>query len=154
MDRQVTALKIDPGFRPLNSRLGVSDNATKPTQAKSFADVMHKHGEQASKDELNRKFKEIQLQGDRLARSMTVRELKAYRLMVKGFLEDTVRRGVGIKDSRGWDRRGRGKRYKLLDEIDATLLQMADELLESEQGKIDLLQKIGEIRGMLINLCF
>jgi len=31
---------------------------------------------------------------------------------------------------------------------------MADEMLESEQGRIDLLQKIGEVRGMLINLFF
>ncbi|MNJ50868.1 hypothetical protein D3C77_461560 [compost metagenome] len=115
---------------------------------------MQQQGERASQEELNRRFKEIQLQGDRLARSMTIRELKAYRLLVKRFMEDTVRRGVGMKDSRGWDRRGRGKRYKLLDEIDAALLEMADEMLETEQGKIELLQKIGEIRGMLINLCF
>ncbi|GIP55661.1 MULTISPECIES: YaaR family protein [Paenibacillus] len=147
-------MKIDPGYRPLKSGLGVNENAAKPIQAKSFSDVMQQHGEQASKEELNRRFKEIQLQGDRLARSMTVRELKAYRLLVKRFLEDTVRQGVSIKESRGWDRRGRGKRYKLLDEVDAALLAMADELLETEQGKIDLLQKIGEIRGMLINICF
>lgn len=147
-------MKIDPGYRPLKSSMGVTDSAAKPVQSKSFSDVMQQHGEQASKEELNRRLKEIQLQGDRLARSMTVRELKAYRLLVKRFLEDTVRRGVGIKESRGWDRRGRGKRYKLLDEVDAALLSLADELLETEQGKIELLQKIGEIRGMLINICF
>lgn len=148
------AVKIDPGYRPLKSGLGVNDNVAKPVQSKSFSDVMQQHGEQISKEELNRRFKEIQLQGDRLAHSMTVRELKAYRLLVKKFLEDTVRRGVGIKESKGWDRRGRGKRYKLLDEVDAALLAMAEELLETEQGKIELLQKIGEIRGMLINLCY
>jgi len=147
-------VKIDPGYRPLKSGLGINENAAKPVQAKSFSDVMQQHGTQASKDELNRRFKEIQMQGDRLAHSMTIRELKAYRLLVKRFLEDTVRRGVGIKEARGWDRRGRGKRYKLLDEVDAALLAMADELLETEEGKIELLQKIGEIRGMLINLCF
>ncbi|MCM3703952.1 YaaR family protein [Paenibacillus macerans] len=147
-------MKIDPGFRPLQSGLGVTDGPAKPVQSKSFADVMQQHGEQASQEELGRRFKEIQMQGDRLARSMTIRELKAYRLMVKRFLEDTVRRGVLIKEVKGWDRRGRGKRYKLLDEVDAALLAMADELLETEQGKIELLQKIGEIRGMLINLCF
>lgn len=147
-------MKIDPGFRPLNSGLGINDNTPKPVQSKTFSDVMQQQGERASQEELNRRFKEIQLQGDRLARSMTIRELKAYRLLVKRFMEDTVRRGVGMKDSRGWDRRGRGKRYKLLDEIDAALLEMADEMLETEQGKIELLQKIGEIRGMLINLVF
>ncbi|MNI23928.1 hypothetical protein D3C73_775310 [compost metagenome] len=148
------ALKIEPGYRPLKSSLGINESVAKPVQTKSFSDVMQQNGEQASKEELNRKFREIQLQGDRLAHSMTVRELKAYRQMVKRFLEDTVRRGVSMKESRGWDRRGRGRKYKLLDEVDAALLVMADELLETEQGKIELLQKIGEIRGMLINLCF
>lgn len=147
-------MKIEPGYRPLKSSLNMNDNVARPVQTKSFSDVMQHQGEQASKEELNRKMKEIQLQGDRLAHSMTIRELKAYRLLVRKFLEDTVRRGVSMKESRGWDRRGRGRRYNLLDEVDATLLAMADELLESEQGKIELLHKIGEIRGMLINLCF
>lgn len=132
----------------------MSDGANKPVTAKSFSDAMQQQGEQASQQELNRRFQEIQLQGDRLAHSMTVRELKAYRLLVKRFLEDTVRRGVRMKEVKGWDRRGRGKKYNLIDEIDSALLGMAEELLESEQGKIDLLQKIGEIRGMLINLTF
>lgn len=59
-----------------------------------------------------------------------------------------------LRDTRGWDRRGRSKRYKLLEEIDEKLLTMADDMLESEQGRIDLLYKVGEIRGMLINLTF
>ncbi|AWB42794.1 DUF327 domain-containing protein [Paenibacillus sp. CAA11] len=147
-------MKIDPGFRPLNNGRSVTEGTAKPVQAKSFSDVMHQQGERATQEELNRRFNEIQQQGDRLARSMTIRELKAYRLLVKRFLEDTVRRGIGVKETRGWDRRGRGKRYKLLDEIDSALLSMADDLLDTEQGKIDLLQKIGEIRGLLINLSF
>lgn len=73
---------------------------------------------------------------------------------MKRFLEDTVRRGITLRDSRGWDRRGRNKRYKLVEEIDAALIALAEELLETEQGKIELLQKVGEIRGMLINLSF
>ncbi|MNH91680.1 hypothetical protein D3C87_765290 [compost metagenome] len=147
-------MKIEPGYRPLTSGRGITDGSNKPVAAKSFSDAMQQQGEQASQQELNRRVKEIQLQGDRLAHSMTVRELKAYRLLVKRFLEDTVRRGVRMKEVKGWDRRGRGKKYNLIDEIDSALLSMADELLESEQGKIELLQKIGEIRGMLINLSF
>ncbi|MNN58883.1 hypothetical protein D3C81_1739550 [compost metagenome] len=85
---------------------------------------------------------------------MTVRELRQYKLLIKQFLEETARRGVGLKDTRGWDRRGRTKRYKLLEEIDGHLLAMADELLDTEQGKIDILQRVGEIKGLLINLTF
>ncbi|GAB6992536.1 YaaR family protein [Paenibacillus pini] len=147
-------MKINPGFRPMKSELPITDGSAKPIMQKSFSDVMQQRGEQASQEELGRRFKEIQTQGDRLAKSMTIRELKAYKLLVKRFLEDTVRRGVKMKDARGWDRRGRGKRYKLIDEVDAALLAMADDMLESEQGKIDLMQQVGEIRGMLINLVF
>ena len=73
---------------------------------------------------------------------------------MKQFLEETVRQGIGIKDTTGWDRRGRGKRYKLLDEIDRHLVEMADDMLETEEGKIELLGKVGEIRGLLINLFY
>jgi uncharacterized protein YaaR (DUF327 family) len=99
-------------------------------------------------------LEQIQLQGERLSKSMTVRELRQYKLLIKKFLEDTARRGVQLRDTKGWDRRGRSKRYKLLEEIDENLLVMADDLLEHEQGRIEILQKIGEIRGMLINLFF
>lgn len=147
-------MKINPGYRPIKSEVPIVDSGAKTIQQKSFSDVIQQQGQQATQEDLGRRLKEIQMQGDRLARSMTIRELKAYRSMVKRFLEDTVRRGVSMKETRGWDRRGRGKRYKLIDEVDTALLAMADELLESEEGKINLLQQMGEIRGMLINLSF
>jgi len=115
---------------------------------------MQKQQEERTQEELKRKLEDIRLQGERLSRSMTVRELVLYRQMVKDFLEDTLKRGIGLKETRGWDRRGRGKRYKLLEEVDAMLVSMGEELLQSEEGRIELLRKVGEIRGMLINLAF
>ncbi|PAD72270.1 YaaR family protein [Paenibacillus campinasensis] len=147
-------MKINPGFRPIKSELTVPDNTAKPVQQKSFSDMMRQQGERASHEELTRQMRAIALQGDRLLKSMNVRELKAYKQMVRRFLEETVRRGVKMKETRGWDRRGRGKRYNIIDEIDSVLLSMADELLDTEQGRIDLLNKVGEIRGILINLVF
>ncbi|MDT3428784.1 uncharacterized protein YaaR (DUF327 family) [Paenibacillus forsythiae] len=147
-------MKINPNFRPLKNELPPSENMNKPVSRKMFSDVLQQHGEQATRDEITRRIQEIQVQGERLSKSMTIRELTIYRVMVKKFLEETARRGVALKETKGWDRRGRGKRYKLLEEIDTALLGLADELLESEQGRIDLLSKVGEIRGMLINLSF
>ncbi|KGE19969.1 YaaR family protein [Paenibacillus wynnii] len=147
-------MKINPGYRPLKSDLTNVEGANRPVQQKNFSDVFQQQGEQATRDELTRQIKDIQVQGDRLSKSMTIRELTIYRTMIKRFLEETARRGVVLKETRGWDRRGRGKRYKLLDEIDEALLSLADDLLESEEGRIDLLGRVGEIRGMLINLSF
>jgi len=116
--------------------------------------MMQQQDERASEEQLQRILQQISMQGERLAKSMTVRELRQYKLLVKQYLEETARRGVQLRDTRGWDRRGRSKRYKLLEEVDQQLLTLADDMLLSEQGRIDLLHKIGEIRGMLINLTF
>ncbi|MBW7477370.1 YaaR family protein [Paenibacillus oenotherae] len=147
-------MKINPGWRPLGQDRARADIGAKPVQARNFADVMSHQDEQRTMEQLQQKLQDIHNQGERLTRSMTVRELKLYRQMVKQFLEDTLGRGVGLKETRGFDRRGRTKRYKLLDELDSTLIAMGEELLESEEGRMELLGKIGDIRGMLINLFF
>jgi len=147
-------MKIQPGLYPVGKTIQRGELPARPAQSQSFGDMMQQQDEQRTHEELQRKLEDIRMQGDRLTRSMTIRELVLYRQMVKAFLEDTVRRGIALKETRGWDRRGRGKRYKLLEEIDAMLVGMGEELLQSEEGRIDLLQKVGEIRGLLINIAF
>lgn len=147
-------MRVDHGWRPLGQNRTTNDSAVKPVQPVNFADVMIQQDAERTQEQLQQKLQDIHRQGERLAKLMTVRELKLYRQMVKKFLEDTIRRGVGLKEVRGFDRRGRVKRYKLLDELDATLVSMAEELLDTEQGRLELLHKIGEIRGILINLLF
>ncbi len=148
-------MKINPQWRPLGKEIKKPEHAPPhPARTGEFADMMKQQDEQASREQLKRLLKQIDGQADRLSKSMTVRELRNYRWMVKQFLEATVRLGVGIEHTKGWDRRGRGKRYKLLKEIDRQLLDMAEEMLESEHGRIGILHRIGEIRGLLINLSF
>lgn len=148
-------MKIQPpGYPLIHKATPRGEPSSRPQQAFSFGDMMQQQDEQRTQEELQRKLEDIRQQGDRLARSMTVRELVLYRQMVRSFLEDTVKRGIGLKETRGWDRRGRSKRYKLLEEVDAMLVSMGDELLRTEEGRLDLLSKVGEIRGILINLAF
>ena len=147
-------MRVDQGWRPIGQNRANTDASSKPVQPANFADVMMQQDSQRTQEQLQRKLQDIHRQGDRLAKNMMVRELMLYRQLVKSFLEDTLRRGVGLKEVRGFDRRGRVKRYKLLDEIDAHLVSMGEDLLSTEEGRIELLNKIGEIRGILINLLF
>jgi uncharacterized protein YaaR (DUF327 family) len=148
-------LKINPGWQPIGKNVKVNENVPPPQMApRNFSDIMQQQDEKFTQEQLSKMVQQITLQGDRLSRAMTLRELLQYKLLIKQFLEETARRGVNLRDTKGWDRRGRSKRYKLLEEIDLELLSLADELLENEQGRIEILHKIGEIRGMLINLLF
>ena len=148
-------MKINPNITTFGKNVQRSDSSVQPPLTpKSFSDTMNQHEQQLGQEQLRKMFDHIQLQAGRLMKSMTVRELRAYKQLVKQFLEETVKRGVALKETKGWDRRGRTKRYKLLEEVDALLLQMGEELLQEEQGRIELLNKVGEIRGMLLNAYF
>jgi uncharacterized protein YaaR (DUF327 family) len=146
-------MRINPDWRSFGRTVRVNEPASpRQVEQKSFQDFMQNSEERSSDEQLAKRIKEIQMQGDRLSKSMTVRNLRLYKQMIKKFLEETVRRGVVLKEVRGLDRRGRGKMHKILDEIDTHLLEMADELLENEHGRVQLLYRVGEIRGLLINL--
>lgn len=148
-------MKINPGWRSMPKDVLRPDlNSSQQVAHKSFSDMMQQQDEQADQQQLRKKLNEIQIQGERLTKSMTIRELRAYKLLVRQFLEETARRGIQLKETRGWDRRGRGKKYRLLEEIDKQLLDMADDMLQEEQGRVELLQRVGEIRGLLINFLY
>lgn len=148
-------MKIQPHISTFGTNISRGESAAQHTgMPKSFSDTMSQQEERYSQEQLKRMLDQIQLQGGRLAKSMTVRELRAYKLLVKQFLEETVKRGIKLKETTGWDRRGRTKRYKLLEEVDALLLSMGEEMLQNEQGRLELLEKVGEIRGLLLNVYF
>lgn len=148
-------MKINSGFHSLQKKIPVTEPlTTQGVQNKGFSDIMQQNGERNQREQIAYILQQIQSQAERLTHSMTIRELRRYKLLVKQFLEQTVRKGVGIKNTRGWDRRGRTRRYKLIEEVDGHLLEMTDDLLVKEKGRVDILNKVGEIRGLLINLTF
>jgi len=148
-------VKINPGLRSTLNELKRTEQASSQTSStRGFSDMMQQQQERSTQEQLKRRIEEIRQQGERLAKTMTVRELRAYKMMIRAFLEETARRGVHLKETRGWDRRGRGKRYRILEDIDQHLLAMADDMLEREEGQVDLLRRVGEIQGLLINVFF
>lgn len=126
--------------------------ASQSVDAKSFSDNLSEQQEKQGQEQVSRLLAQIRQQSDRLSRSMNVRELRQYRVLLRQFIGETSRRGVGLKDTRGQDRGGNNRRYKLLEELDGHLLKLTDELLDSEEGRLLLLSRMGEIKGMLINI--
>lgn len=148
-------MKINLGLRSVQKGFPLHEAPQQnQVQQKSFSDTMQQQQEQKSRQQLQSMMLEIAHQSDRLKSSMTVRELLKYKMMVKKFLEETARKGVAIHDSRSWDRRGRSRRFMLLKEIDRHLLEMAESLLDSEQGRMKLLDNVGEIKGLLVNYLY
>ena len=119
----------------------------------SFKFTLVSHIEEAElQARLNTLMEEITMQGDKLAKKRDVRDMKHYRGLIKDFLNEVVTRSHGFSRENFLDRRGRHRVYGIIRLIDDNLDQLAQELMKDEQDHLAILNKIGEIRGLLLDI--
>ncbi|MFD9628691.1 YaaR family protein [Peribacillus muralis] len=101
---------------------------------------------------LNRLIGDIEGAGQRLVRSRTFRELAKYKTLVKRFVKEAVEYGLELKQSTSWNQYGQSRPLKTVETIDARLVELSEEILNKEKSSLEILEMIGEIKGLLINL--
>ena len=148
-------MKIGDGIRPPFDPLKGSDQRkNQQVEKANFRDLVKGEGQRLDQEKVNKLLQEIDRQGDILARSRSVRDFYHYKNLVKRFMEEAVKYGVALDDRKGTNRRRRSRLYKIIKEVDEHLLKLADDLLSEQAPMLEMLARIGEIRGMLINLYF
>ncbi len=105
-----------------------------------------------SKELLDELLKDIESKGKQLIENRTVETLIEYREMIKGFVEEAVEKGYKIEERRGFSRTGRTRVMRTVKEIDKQLVELTNLILGQEKKQIRLLEKIGQIQGLLVNL--
>ncbi|AMM91234.1 YaaR family protein [Peribacillus simplex] len=101
---------------------------------------------------LNRLIGDIEGAGQRLVRSRTFRELAKYKALVKRFVKEAVEYGLELKQSTSWNQYGQSRPLKTVETIDARLVELSEEILNKEKSSLEILEMIGEVKGLLINL--
>ena len=97
-------------------------------------------------------MEEITRQGDKLAKRKDIRDMKKYRGLIKEFMNEIVSRSHSFTRENFLDRRGRHRVYGIIRLVDQTLDELAQELVKDEGDNITILNKIGEIRGLLLDI--
>ncbi len=97
-------------------------------------------------------MKEITQQGKKLGKRMDIRDMKHYRALIKEFLNEVVNRSHKFSRENFLDRRGRHRVYGMIKRVDAALDELAGELIKDEKDAIAILDKVDEIRGLLLDI--
>ena len=97
-------------------------------------------------------MKDISLQGELLSKHMDIRYMKKYRQLIKDFLNEVVYRSHKFSRENFLDRRGRHRVYGIVKLIDSNLDAIAKELMKDEADHMMILDKIGEIEGLLLDI--
>lgn len=108
--------------------------------------------DQVKAQELEQLMKAITEQGDKLARYRSFRDLVKFKRMVKGFLQKTVKEGLGLAQSHSFGMDGQSRQLTIITKVDEKLMELTEEVMNQEKKTVDILGLIGEIKGLLINI--
>ena len=100
-------------------------------------------------EKLNSMMEQITVQGDKISKHMDIKDMKKYRELVKGFLNEVVSRSHEFSRENFLDRRGRHRVYGIVRLVDKNLDDLAGELVKDEKDHLAIISKIDDIRGLL-----
>ena len=146
-------MKIQHGMQPQKAYRPLERNLISTSElGKEFSDLLSSAGKELTKEKMQQLLNQIDEQGKRLGAKKNLQELKKYKELIKKFMDEAVQTGLEFNEQQSFDRYGRTKKYKIIRQIDEKLMDLTNRIVDKEQKQIDILDKIGEIKGLLINL--
>lgn len=129
-----------------------ANNQTAPVDDNFRFTLMSAIEEDGLQERLALMFEDITMQGKKISKHMDVKDMKRYRALIKDFMNEVVNRSHKFSRENFLDRRGRHRVYGIIRKVDETLDELAQELMKEEKDHISILGKIGEIRGLLLDI--
>ena len=108
--------------------------------------------EEGLQERLGLMYEDITMQGNKITKHMDVADMKRYRALIKEFMNEIVNRSHKFSRENFLDRKGRHRVYGIIRRVDETLDELAQELMKEEKDHLAILAKVGEIRGLLLDI--
>lgn len=144
-------MKINQELQPKLDNVRAEQKQLKHGNVK-FQDLVRTSGDKLQEQQLKQLLGEIKSTGERLARSRTFQDLAKFKTLVKNFVREAVDFGMGLKQSHSWNQFGQGRSLTIVETIDKKLVELTEDIKDKEKQTMDILDQIGEIKGLLINL--
>ena len=103
-------------------------------------------------ERLTNLMSEITAEGEIISKRKNIKDMRRYRALVKDFMNEILNRSHKFSRQNFLDKKGRHRVYGIIKLVDRNLDDLAAELLTDESDNLSILAKIGEIRGLLIDL--
>ncbi len=97
-------------------------------------------------------YEDLTMKGNKITKHMDVADMKRYRTLIKEFMNEIVNRSHKFSRENFLDRKGRHRVYGIIRRVDETLDELAQELMKDEKDHLSILAKVGEIRGLLLDI--
>lgn len=146
------------------SRVGRTRNtrSTSPIQASRAVDrkaiedtfkvKLNELEQESIRTELNSIYAEIESQQEKLSEKLFIDDLIEYKKLVKEFLNIAINNSHVFFKENSLDRRGRHRIYSLVKKVDQELDELTKDFLDIENKRLNILKRLDDIKGILLDI--
>lgn len=124
-------------------------NENKTLIKKDFSQSFNHANDKRSSEELKKMMNSIKSKGNRLIITKSYADVKAYKKMIKEYLENVLEHMYKIKkDISFWQT----QYFITVEMVDSKLEQLTQELLNQEKETLNIAATVDEIQGMIVDI--
>jgi uncharacterized protein YaaR (DUF327 family) len=97
-------------------------------------------------------LKKIDEQSVKLQKNPSVEGIKHYRKLVGEFLDEALGHSYSVETDTKWDRGGNRREFIIVKKVNQSLEDLLEAVVNQEKKQFDLVAKLDEIRGLLVDL--
>jgi uncharacterized protein YaaR (DUF327 family) len=109
-------------------------------------------GRRRRRETLEAMLDEVHESGGELLAAQTLQNIKRYRNSVKAFLEHVLKQMMALEEKTSGANVLKRKRFTQVRVVDGKLERLVAELLASQRRQLDILGRVNEINGLLVDL--
>lgn len=136
----------------ISTRLNELTGKVNRQEDANFDYTLKKVSKEGLSERLNVLIEDITKQGEIITKHTDVRDMKKYRKLIGEFMNEIVNNSHEFSRENFLDRRGRHRVYGIVKNVDKNLDELAKELMEKEKDNLKILEKVGEINGLLLDV--
>lgn len=148
-------MKIREGLNSsanINEVSGSEQKKVAETNSNAFESQLKRVEEHNVEERIKCLVNQISEQGEKLGKKVDVRELKIYKKLISDFLDETLNNSQKFSKESFIDRRGRHRVYASVKKINSELEELTKDVLSSEKDNLSILQRIEDIRGLVLDI--
>ncbi|MCM1565429.1 MAG: YaaR family protein [Dehalobacter sp.] len=143
------SLKINSSTQKNN--FGIDLHQASEKKENSFSNILS-HSRQLQSQEMQLFLERLEKQGQKLSENRSLENLTEFKTMVKSFLQSTFGKSRNMQEETFWDYRGQPKVMARVTKINKALEELGEQVLSSQSEPLKILEKIHEIKGLIIDL--
>ncbi|NMB08947.1 MAG: YaaR family protein [Tissierellia bacterium] len=119
---------------------------------KAFKNKLMEIEQEHIREQLKVLYDKIEVQTNKLQDRLFIEDLVEYKELVREFLDISVNNSHVFYKENSLDRRGRHRVYSLVKKVDKELDELTKDFLDIEGNRIKILQRLDDIKGMLLDV--